>query len=809
MRLKLLTLSLLGLSISACSTISTQNQGATLESKAVNGLNAVYEYPSYDFNGQFKFSSDYNKSSQKTVAAEKSKQTLEPALQNQVNAFLRAQNIPLTEQQKKQLFDAMLQESANYRSVDDTDVPGLVMNLLSDIQLKFDGSIHYRQKMGALNLTFRYEKPTLLVQAKVPMVLDLQNYKFYTNYFALIPMLVNRENQANLAYLDFSKYKNEIDKINLKPLVTYLKESSAVSYKVADPSDIEKLSLTAQDKAQGVVEKIRLNTSLEELLLQMRLYELVNKTYMSDQFSAFKDELEKKESTVDSEDEESVSTLEAHGMTKEEAEAYQASRQLYSLVNKHFYGDEESEEEDEGSAATDAAAEAVEAEDCESAEECAAHATAAAADAVAAADAADDESEEEAEEAEEASGLSSKACDSLAESKKQPAIGDVTYCYEEYGIQLIKPSDSATPTGEAQKEAARGDIENAANIGKVMFSTTALTATFEQYADQEFKDAQAFKVLWDKHQPEIKKELAQLKSQNPMEIDVGLDDKGRAVQVNYNVGYQTESVGKLNFRMDMNILNYGNATAIDRNALKNAKSFEEASKGSFLSQVGRRFGSSLGLEENGQAVQDLDDQLDTLAVELYDQTRSYSKTYQGLFILKMTAEHPELVKKYSTADLNEIARVYAYSYADEDIYNPKGKEFAELERLMKKHHLETDSQYDGDLGGDVYQKVAAAIEGAKGRQQWEQFAKQHKTAKSAFTQYYITKFMEDDEESYDAGMKAELTAVAKILAQAYEDTRNDKLSEKTIKDLSEDGAEYIDYDLYRDAFAKVSKSFKK
>ena len=137
MRLKLLTLSLLGLSISACSTISTQNQGATLESKAVNGLNAVYEYPSYDFNGQFKFSSDYNKSSQKTVAAEKSKQTLEPALQNQVNAFLRAQNIPLTEQQKKQLFNAMLQESANYRSVVDTVVLGLVMNLLSDFKLKF------------------------------------------------------------------------------------------------------------------------------------------------------------------------------------------------------------------------------------------------------------------------------------------------------------------------------------------------------------------------------------------------------------------------------------------------------------------------------------------------------------------------------------------------------------------------------------------------------------------------------------------------------------------------------------------------
>lgn len=61
--------------------------------------------------------------------------------------------------------------------------------------------------MGSFNLTARYEKPTLLVQAKLPMVLDLENYKFYINYFGLMPYLVNKDNQNNLAYVDFSKYK--------------------------------------------------------------------------------------------------------------------------------------------------------------------------------------------------------------------------------------------------------------------------------------------------------------------------------------------------------------------------------------------------------------------------------------------------------------------------------------------------------------------------------------------------------------------------------------------------------------------------
>ena len=58
------------------------------------------------------------------------------------------------------------------------NLPRIIANILNDMQFEYDGSVHYRQKMGSFNLTARYEKPTLLVQAKVPMVLDLNNYKF-------------------------------------------------------------------------------------------------------------------------------------------------------------------------------------------------------------------------------------------------------------------------------------------------------------------------------------------------------------------------------------------------------------------------------------------------------------------------------------------------------------------------------------------------------------------------------------------------------------------------------------------------------
>ena len=140
--------------------------------------------------------------------------------------------------------------------------------------------MHYRQKMGSFNLTARYEKPTLLVQAKVPMVLDLNNYKFYINYFALMPYLVNKENQNNLAYLDFSKYQAMFKQVDYKKFAEYVKASSAVYYRLADQNNIQALSVSAADRNLGVVEKIRLKTSIEELILQANVYSKVNEKYL-------------------------------------------------------------------------------------------------------------------------------------------------------------------------------------------------------------------------------------------------------------------------------------------------------------------------------------------------------------------------------------------------------------------------------------------------------------------------------------------------------------------------------------------------
>ena len=128
---------------------------------------------------------------------------------------------------------------------------------------------------------------------------------------------------------------------------------------------------------------------------------------------------------------------------------------------------------------------------------------------------------------------------------------------------------------------------------------------------------------------------------------MALDDKGRAVNMTYDVAYTpAEFKHSFNIKADMQILNYGKATSIDQKQLKQAKSVAEASKGSMLENFIKGFGEKLGqgdvLEHpvgTHSDVQDLDANLAVLADKTYDATHAYDKTYKAVFIAKLTAEN--------------------------------------------------------------------------------------------------------------------------------------------------------------------------
>ncbi|EHU1481969.1 hypothetical protein OMP46_02175 [Acinetobacter baumannii] len=762
MHLKYLSLCLFSLGLTACAQhgVRPQVASASLEQKAIQSVNAMYEYPSYDYRGNFKITVDPSQIKQNVKAENTAK--LDAELQKKVDQYLREQKVALSKAQKQTLYAAIANEQGDLgltSSARSEKINTVLFNLLNDLQFSYDGSIHYRQKMGSFNLTAKYEKPTLLVQAKLPMVLDLENYKFYINYFGLMPYLVNKDNQNNLAYVDFSKYKAFFKNVDKKKFIEYLKASSAVSYRLAEPQNLQRVSLTEADRKAGAVEKIRLKTTVEQLLLEVDLFGQVNEKYL--QKSVLGLDEEKLAETLAAEI--AASDVKKGTAGKEEQkvssdDAAAVSQQLYSLVNAHLGNTSTSEDEEVESASSEEASDVAVAET------------------------------EQTSENEEVVALTEDQCIELKSLKNPVALGDINYC-QIYGIDVLDQSDTSIQKAQIK---SRQD---------------ALKQTFEAYNQNQFINDEAFKVLWLKHKDEIEQALP--KQRNPITIDVALDDKGRAVNMDYDVDYTpAEFKHRFNIKADMQILNYGKATSIDQQQLKQAKSVAETSKGSMLENFIKGFSEKLGQSDVSEHpvgthsdVQDLDANLAVLADKTYDATHAYDKTYKVVFIAKLTAEKPSYIKYYSVQQLQEIAEVYAYWFSDEDTYNPQGKALERITALQKKHHLEQDDQFDHELGRAVDHIVLTTIQGKTGREAWQKLQKQYKQPAQLFSKQYQLEF--EKQNGVSAEEKHLLSETADILGNVYVAARKKQLSEKTIQNLKPEHNEFIDYEIFREVYKQM------
>lgn len=770
MRIKYLTLCLMGLSLSACSqhVIKTNTASTNLEQKAINSINAMYEYPSYDYRGKFNIHVEPQQNNTNTKA---DNAPLDAALKQKVDQYLRDQKVNLNSKQKQALYVALAQEQKSYGQTKVDKFTQIVANVLNDMQFEYDGSVHYRQKMGSFNLTARYEKPTLLVQAKVPMVLDLNNYKFYINYFALMPYLVNKDSQNNLAYLDFSKYQDMFKQVDYKKFAEYVKASGAVYYRLADQNNIQALPVSSADQAAGVVEKIRLKSSIEELILQANLYSKVNEKYFMQSVLNIKEEnLEKLIANEVDDASSSKSGKTASLLDKKDSadDASVVSQELYRLVNKHF-GVEDAEE-DYADESADAAEDVTQAAQKAYAE--------AAADSTVEATVAEDEQ----------AGLTEEQCTALQNTPKT-TYGDAQYCQSMYDIDVF---------GEQKAES-----------GFLSYITKlqAVEKQFATYDQNQFIDDQAFKALWIKHQADIAKALPPVEKRNPFVMDVGLDTQGRAVKLDYDLNYGlSELKSRFSVKADMLISNYGKATPIDQAQLKRAKSWSEASKGSMLEQAVNSFSEKLGqagIQERSAEpyTMTLEDQLKVIAEQRYDATHAYDQTYKAVFIAKLTESTPQVVQRYSSQELQEIATVYAYWYANEEVYNPKGKALQSIEALQKKHHLENEDQFDDKLGQAVSRIVLDAMRGDTDRQAWKKLQAQYKQPQQLFAKQYQIQFEQENGASSEE--KILLGQTANILGQVFVDARKNKLSENSIQSLKIEHNEFIDYEIFKEVYQKM------
>lgn len=777
MQIKYLSLCLLALGLSACSqhAIKSNTQtGQSLEQKAVSGLNAMYETSGYDYQGKLNIQT---KSAEKTKAAQ-AEVKLDPILQTQVEHYLKTQKINLDKKEKQHLYAALAKEQAKHDPYATTagysnKFDQLALNILSNIEFSYNGSVHYRQKLASFNLEAKYEKPTLLVHAKVPMVVDFNESKFYINYFSLMPYLVNKDSQTSFAYIDFSKYKTQINRVDFQKLADYLKQLNALYYVLAEPNQIQALALNAKDKQLGVVEKIRLNTTVEQLQLQMALYEQVNRPYF---FNTVLGVNEKELAT-----EIAAALQTSHGSTQSAITAdsdknlsndpIKASLRLSQLIDEHYNQlggttsvTQRSEDEDYTDVAADAVASATEATALPTVKTV---------------------------ESQSTESLDDAQCQQAIKQPKNASVGTLTFCKQAYGLNAFASQDA--------------EIDQLKQISQVE-ALSRLTPIFEPYVSEQLVDVKTFATLWAKHQPEIQQALKTNTQHIPLMIDVGLDAKGRASLVDYDLQVISKKYGTINVQADMIVQNYGKATTIDRAQLRQAKSLAEISKGSAIENMFRGLSAETDTDSTakGETVLSLDAQLKQLAEKTYQQTHSYSKTYQALWGMQMATQNSALLKNYDAQSLQEMAMVYAYWFSDEAVYNPTGKELKQIEALQKKHDLETEEQFDYVLGQAVYRMTLDAIDQGAAHQAWQKMIKQYKQPKVIFAQQYIQSFKQD----YEVKQPQKLQATAEILAQAYVDSTQNRLSSKSIEKLTLEHETFVDLELYQQTYIGLNENLK-
>ncbi len=327
-------------------------------------------------------------------------------------------------------------------------------------------------------------------------------------------------------------------------------------------------------------------------------------------------------------------------------------------------------------------------------------------------------------------------------------------------------------------------------------------------------DAAAFAALWQKHQAEIQQIMntTAARKKTPIQIDVALDDQGRAAKVDYALQFERENYGTIHVRNDVQISNYGNANKIDRAALRQAKSIQEVSKDSILEKWVKNLGRSLEQDTAASeqaaitATLSYTDVLKQLAEKTYQQKGSFSETYQTLFLVHMAAEQREWVKNLSPQTLQEMAEVYAYWFSDERYYDPQGAALKRIEALQAKHHLQEDVQFNNAIGRHINNLTEDAVDENKVALEWRKLKQQYKQPQQMFAQQYQKLYQAAS--TWDTPDLANLKKTAQILGQTYIDHQKGKMSQSSIQSLSLEQAEMIDYEIYMDVYEDMQKYVK-
>lgn len=779
MRLKHLTLCMCAVALSACSSVAVQ-QSATSTTvtqqndtaqRATNALNSVYQQPSFNFTGRLDSDIDIQN---KYTQQETKPATVQPQHKVLIENYLRLNSLQLSEQEKQQLFTLTLPSHDSrvaYNRYYEEFVTYIIAHLPKYSELGYQGGIDYRKKLFNLELSTQYHTANTFVHRRYPVLVDFNQSRIYLNHFDPNKLTGKAKQHYQAYYYDFSKHKDTtLKSVNWKNILDYLKASNTVYFdSLVGTERIERLTPTDAERQQGAVEKIRLHTNVEALLAKNIAFDIVNSKYQDSLI-----DIRKVIETIVETEQQNLNNKKADSTTQRSAN--DKAIELRDLIDEHYSNLAGSADTSE----TDNAP--VDDDDKETA-----------ADAAAAATAAATTTEEDDHTVAE---LSEEECRALI--AKKSAFGRLTECRYEYGREIYQP--------ETAEQSSDGLEDVKGLLGKVIMlidKDSEFYQTFQAYDKGQLTTGKAFSDIIAKHQNVFTDVVKD--SKFPIYFDVTLDKQGRLIH--NNVAIQLDSnfdpikiKGTLNYHS--HISNYGQAKIDISPATTQAKPIQEHPiVKSVLLQVNK---------ETPQTSADAEKLAKKLIEQSYLKHKSYEKAYTAGFIALLTNAYPEMLDSVSAQDLQDIARVYAYSYADEAIYKPTIEQSKAIQALEKKHQLHSSEQMFNGLGVDVANLVEDVIAEHTISADDIALVKKYKTADALFTHIYQQKFIEEEygNQQPDAEDKKLLKETANILAKAYMASQNNTLSLDTIKALKLEHDDFIYTSVYLDSVLETERLLK-
>lgn len=727
MRLKYLSLCICSFILTACANVAIQPQSRTapsLDTKATQALNSIYQQPNFNISGYINSNLDI-KSTAPTNAV-----TQDISAQKAViEQYLRLHQLKLTEEEKKALLEPLSSTSALTNTEIDY-VLSYFSRFANNAEISYHGGVDYRKKLFQLEFLTKYEGTNALVQARYPLVLDFNQSRIYLNAFEPkqlqhLPEKTQKLHQSY--YYDFSQYQDDIKKnIDIKALVAYLKAANSPYFEHLIANErIEQLAPSEEERKQGAVEKIRLHTSLEALIVKSAVFDYINESYMEKIINVEKlvEDIAKKNNKQN------------QAETQENQKFLDDYLQMQELINQYYEQLSQADATTKPSAKAETAVEAVEASKAQN-------------------PAKSQQPEPKSVEDTDATGLTQAQCEQMIAQKT--AFGLLTQCRYEYGSSLFtKPATAEEDSKEPAFVKMMTDILN---------TEGEFYTTFKAYDKGQLTSGQELTNIFRQHQGIIQSTVPT--KTLPMTFDVTLDAQGRllhnTIQLNLD-NHLADIHFKGNVRYQATISNYGKANLTAPKHLANAKPIQEHP---LAEKVNSNYSRYTKRAQN-------DELAERLAKTAYLNSKSYETAYAAAFIASLSEEFPELLNKVSAQELQEIARVYAYSYADEKYYHPTAEQVKQIQALEKKHKLDTSEQMFNTLGVDVAEIVEEIIEEQSVSSEDVAIAKKLKTADAIFAHYYYEYSVQafdsysEDSEKLIAEQKKQLKQIADILGKAY------------------------------------------